>query len=88
MLPPGTTDRARLSAAYFAGLLPYVLGVTPVLRAVSLGASAYLTHRGLVGTGVTPGDAGRSVAWSFGGQVGVIAAGWAMRALVALVAGI
>lgn len=86
LMPKGAVGRAQLSTAYLAGLIPYVLGATAALRVVSLVASGYLTRRGLLGAGVTRRDADRAIGWSFGGQAAVFAAGWLLKAVVALVA--
>lgn len=86
LMPRGAIDRPRLSIVFLAGMLPYLVGVTAATRLVSLLASAYLTQRGLVAAGVDATDANRSVGWSFGGQLGVLASGWLLRAIVALVA--
>ncbi|MHB1323644.1 MAG: hypothetical protein ACYCXZ_04770 [Coriobacteriia bacterium] len=86
-VPKGSVDRWRLGTACFAGLVPYVFGATPALRLIALAASGHLTHRGLIGAGVPRADASRAIAWSFGGQVGVTAAGWVLRAGVALLVG-
>jgi hypothetical protein len=88
MMPSGVIDRPRLSIAFFAGLVPYLFGTTSALRILSLVASAYLTWRGLQGAGVRRLDATRAIGWSFGGQAGVIATGWLLRALLALVVGV
>lgn len=88
LMPTGAIDRGRLSTAYFAGLIPFVFGITMPLRVISLLASGYLTRRGLLGAGVPTHDANQAVAWSFGGQLGVAIVGWGGRALVALLAGI
>ncbi len=87
LTPRGAIDRSRLSVAFFAGLLPYAIGATALLRLVALGGSAFLTRRGLIGAGVARRDVHVSVAWAFGGQAGVIVLGWLARAIVALVAG-
>lgn len=86
VMPRGVIGRARLSSAFLAGLLPYALGVTWLLRLGALGASAMLTHRGLVGAGVPRRDARLAIGWSFGGQAAVLAGGWLIRAIIALVA--
>lgn len=88
VLPRGSTDRSRLSVVYFAGLVPYLFGVTGALRLVTLAASAYLTRRGLISAGIGRRDADLAIGWSFGGQVGVVAAGWLFRALLAVVVGL
>ncbi len=87
-VPKGSVDRWRLGTAFLAGLVPYVFGATPALRLMALAASGHLTRRGLIGAGVPRADASRAIAWSFGGQVGVTAAGWVLRAGVALLAGV
>lgn len=87
LMPRGAIDRRGLSIAYCAGLLPYVAGITAPLRVASLFASAYLTWSALNGAGVRRGDANRAIAWSFGGQAGVVVAGWLGRALLALLLG-
>jgi len=84
----GAISRARLSIAFLAGLLPYALGVTWVLRLGALVASGVLTWRGLQGAGVDSRDARIAVGWSFGGQASVIASGWLVRAVLALLAGV
>lgn len=86
LVPPGAIGRSRLSTAFLAGLLPFALGVTWLLRLVALGASSLLTYRGLAGAGVTRGDARVVVSWAFGGQAAVLASGWFVRAVVALLA--
>lgn len=86
LMPRGAIGRAGLSIAFLAGLLPYALGATWLLRAVSLLLSAVLTHRGLVGAGLRARDTRLAIGWSFGGQIAVIAGGWLARALIAIVA--
>lgn len=86
LMPRGVIDRSRLSVAFLAGLLPYAFGVTWLLRLVALGASASLTHRGLVGAGVSRDDTRVVIGWAFGGQAAVLAGGWLVRAIVALLA--
>lgn len=85
LMPPGAIDRKRLSVAYLAGLLPYLVGVVAPVRLAALAGSAYLTRQGLLGAGVGRVDADRAIAWSFGGQAAVIATSWLARALLALV---
>jgi fumarate reductase subunit D len=87
LMPRGAIDRTRLSTAYLAGLLPYAFAVTWVLRLSALALSAALTHRGLTGAGVPERDARTAVAWAFGGQAAIAVSGWAIRALIVLVAG-
>lgn len=87
LMPRGAIDRRRLSVAYLAGLMPYVVGITAPMRVVSLLASAYLTRQGMRGAGVRPRDVDQAIAWSFGGQFAVTAAGWLGRVLLALVIG-
>lgn len=87
LMPRGAIDRRRLSVAYLAGLLPFVVGVTAPLRVVALVASAYLTRQGLRGAGVRMRDVDQAIAWSFGGQIAVATAGWLGRVLLALVIG-
>lgn len=86
LMPRGVISRSRLSVAFLAGLLPYALGITWLLRLIALGASASLTHRGLVGAGVSRDDTRVVIGWAFGGQAAVLATGWLVRAVVALVA--
>lgn len=86
VMPRGVIGRSKLSVAFLAGLLPYVAGVTWLLRLVALGASASLTHRGLQGAGVSRSDSRLAVGWAFGGQAAVLASGWIVRAIMALVA--
>ncbi len=87
LMPRGTVDRTRLSTAYLAGLLPSVFAATWLLRLAALAVSAALTKRGLVGAGVPERDARIAIAWAFGGQVAIVAVGWAARALIVLVLG-
>lgn len=86
LMPSAAIDRRRLSIVYVAGLVPYLFGTTALLRLISLGASAYLTRRGLLGAGVAQPDANRATGWAFGGQFAAYSAGWLLRAAVALVA--
>lgn len=86
LMPRGAIGRSRLSVAFLAGLFPYAIGVTWLLRLVALGASAVLTLRGMRGAGVSESDSRVAVGWAFGGQAAVLAAGWIVRAIVALVA--
>ena len=83
LVPARELPRPRLAAAYLAGLLPYVFGVTTWLRVVVLVASALLTFRGLTGAGLGGRRARTAVLWAFGGQVGVVAFGWVARAALA-----
>lgn len=87
LVPRGAIDRARLSVAFLAGLLPYAIGATAALRIASLALSAVLTRRGLLGAGVNPRATNVAIGWSFGGQIGVLALGWLARFALALVAG-
>lgn len=86
LMRPGSIDRPRLSTVYLAGLLPYLFGVTAGMRLVALALSALLTYRGLAAAGVRTRDVRTSTGWAFGGQVGAVALGWAIRAIVALIA--
>mgnify|MGYP001273132701 CR=1 FL=1 len=86
LMPHGAIDRPRLSVAFLAGLAPFALGVTWLLRLVALGLSALLTYRGLRGAGVSRDDTRVVVGWAFGGQAAVLASGWLVRAIVALLA--
>lgn len=87
VLPRGAIDRARFSVVFLAGLLPYAIGFTTILRIASLALSAVLTRRGLLGAGVAPRATNVAIGWSFGGQAGVIALGWLARFALTLVAG-
>lgn len=87
LMPRGAIGRSRLYVAYLAGLLPYAIGATWFLRLLALGLSALLTYRGLLGAGVAKDDAKVTLGWSFGGQAGIIAGGWLLRALLAAVVG-
>ena len=69
LLTPRPLRRRRLVAAYLAGLAPYLFGVTPGLRLVSLVASGWLTYRGLRGAGLAAKPARSAIAWAFGGQL-------------------
>ena len=84
LMPRGVIGRARLSVAFLAGLLPYALGATWLLRMIALAGSAALTHRGLLGAGVAEGDARITIGWSFGGQAAILVGGWLLRAVIAL----
>jgi hypothetical protein len=83
LVPAHELPRPRLAAAYLAGLLPYVFGATAWLRIVALVASALLTFRGLTGAGLGGRRARTAVLWAFGGQAGVLAFGWIVRAALA-----
>lgn len=87
LLPRDVTDRTQLSAAFLAGLLPYALGFTPALRTVALAISALLTYRGMTGGGIHKSEARLATGWAFGGQAGVVLAGWLVRIAVTLLAG-
>lgn len=86
LMPRGAINRTRLSAAFLAGLVPYAIACTWLLRLVALLGSAVLTYRGIEGAGVSRGDARVAVGWGFGGQAAVLAGGWIVRAVVALLA--
>lgn len=86
LLPRGVVDRARLSTAFLAGLLPYAFALTPSLSLAALVASGCLTWRGLEAARVRIPDVNRVIAWSFGGQLGVVLFSWFARAVVALLA--
>lgn len=86
LVPRGSISRRSLSVAFLAGLLPYLVGITPTLRLAALLASGVLTARGLRAAGIDRIDTVRAIAWSFGGQLAVTAAGWALGALIALIA--
>lgn len=88
LMPRGVIDRRTLTIAFLAGLTPYLVGATAGLRLLALTASALLTWRGLRGAGVSLPDTRRAIGWSFGGQLGVAAVGWLLRAAVALIASI
>lgn len=83
LVPAGRLPRPRLVAAYLAGLVPFVFGVTAALRLAALIASALLTFTGLTGAGLGGRRARTAVLWAFGGQVGVIVFGWIARAALA-----
>lgn len=62
-LPSHPTRRA-----WAAGLLPSFLGVTAILDAVVLAASAWLTFAALRGAGADKRDARAAAGWAFGAQ--------------------
>lgn len=80
---PADAPRSKALLAYAAGLAPYAVGVTPLLRLVSLVLSGALTARGLRGAGVTAGHARSAVVWSFGGQAVVVVGGALIRGVIA-----
>lgn len=86
LMPQRAISRSRLSTAFLAGLLPYAFGFSWLLRLIALGASAVLTGRGLIGAGVPRRDSRVVIGWAFGGQAAVLASGWIVRAVVALLA--
>lgn len=87
VLPPDVR-RSHAVLACAAGLAPYAIGVTPVLRFVSLGLSAVLTLRGLREADVPPEAARASVGWAFGGQAAIMIAGVAGRTFIAALGGL
>jgi len=85
---PSESTRSRVLVAFTAGLAPYVLGLTPLLRLVSLWLSAVLTSRGLLGADITPPLVRSAIRWAFGGQAVVVIGGLAIRGAIALLGAI
>ncbi|MHB1136047.1 MAG: hypothetical protein ACYCXR_05620 [Coriobacteriia bacterium] len=81
---PADTHRPRTLLAFAAGLAPYAVGITPLMRLVSLLLSGVLTARGLRGAGVATGHARTAIVWAFGGQIVVVVIGALIRGAVAL----
>lgn len=76
--------RESVAALYLAGLVPYALAATPVMRFGALALSALLTSRGLLGAGIPSADARTATAWAFSGQVLVLLLGFVMRGALAM----
>jgi hypothetical protein len=87
LIPGRTMPRRRLFLAYLTGLAPYALGLTALLRAAALLASALLTGRELRAAGLGGRDTRTALAWAFGGQAAVIALGFAVRGGLAMLTG-
>lgn len=81
---PADAPRPRMIIAFAAGLAPYAVGITPLLRLVSLILSGALTARGFRGAGVASGQARMAVVWAFGGQAVVVVGGALIRGVIAL----
>ena len=77
--------RSSVLIAFAAGLAPYAIGVTPLLRLVSLWLSAVLTTRGLRGAGATPRLARSATLWAFGGQAAILLGSLVMRGVITLI---
>lgn len=60
--------RVRITHAFLAGLAPYALAFSPLLRFSALVLSAIVTTRGLRAVEVSAADARTATAWAFGGQ--------------------
>lgn len=84
LMPRAAIGRTRLTIAFLAGLLPYALAATWLLRLAALAASAVLTYRGLLGAGVARRDVRLATGWAFGGQMAVFAGGWLIRGVIAV----
>lgn len=87
LVPSTALPRARLTAAYLAGLAPFAVGATALLRTAALIASGLLTFRGLTAAGLRRRTAAGAAVFAFGGQMGVVALGWLLRAAIALFVG-
>lgn len=86
LAPRDRRSRMLTAAVWSASLLPYLLGVTDGLRWVALGASAFVCYGALLGAGLRRETVRTMTAWAFGGQAGVLAAGWLLRGVLALLA--
>lgn len=86
LAPRDRRSRMLTAAVWSASLLPYLLGVTDGLRWVALGSSAFVCYGALLGAGLRRETVRTMTAWAFGGQAGVLAAGWLLRGALALLA--
>ncbi len=86
LTPRDRRSRVLTAAVWSASLLPYLLGVTDALRWVALGASAFLCYGALSDAGFRRETVRTMTAWAFGGQAGVLVAGWLLRGALALLA--
>lgn len=86
LAPRNRRTLALTTAAWGASLLPYLLGMTDELRWVALGASAFVCYGALSGAGLKRETVRTMTAWAFGGQAGVLAAGWLLRGVLAVLA--
>lgn len=78
--PASTAETRRVDDAWGPALLPYLAAVTFPLDLAALALSAYLTYRGMSALGTSRAQAGRAVAWAFGGQLVAEVIAWAGRA--------
>jgi len=78
-------DRRTLLFASVAAMAPYLIASAPALRLAAFLLSAYLTHETLRGAGVDDRGARTLVAFSFGAQALVVAAGWLLGGVFVLV---
>lgn len=85
---PTDVRRSRALLAFAAGLIPYAIGITPLLRFASLWLSALLTARGLRGAGASPRTVRTSTGWAFGGQAATEIAGVVGRSVIATLSGL
>jgi hypothetical protein len=69
-------DRTRLTRAWSAALLPSLAGVTALLAAAALVASAWLTYAALRGAGTARHEAATAVGWAFGAQMAAEVTRW------------
>ncbi len=88
LVVPTTASRRDVLCAFGAGLAPYALGFTPLLRLASLILSGILTARGLAATGVAAGNARAATTWAFGGQAAIVVSGTVVRGAIALLGGL
>ncbi len=82
----GRRPRAVIARVYLAGLVPYALAVSPLLRFVALALSAALTARGLRAADVPAADVRTATVWAFGGQALVSLLGTVARDVLTVLA--